>query len=131
MSLIEWRDEFRVGVPSVDHEHKELIDLINELHAKASEPDSTVDVGEFLGEIHHKISAHFALEEKFMREQKYFEYKDHKADHERLLDDIRDIMDGYEFGLYADYRDALAEELNAWFSNHFKTFDARLHKFLD
>ena len=32
MSLIEWKEEFSVGVPDVDHEHRELIALINQIH---------------------------------------------------------------------------------------------------
>ena len=30
MSLIEWKSEFSVGNAEVDHEHRELIDLIEE-----------------------------------------------------------------------------------------------------
>ena len=32
MALIAWRDDFSTGDPAVDFEHRELIDLINELH---------------------------------------------------------------------------------------------------
>ena len=33
MALIEWRDDFKLGIASVDHEHEEMIRLINEAHA--------------------------------------------------------------------------------------------------
>ena len=33
MILIEWKDEFSLGVASVDFEHREMINLINELHS--------------------------------------------------------------------------------------------------
>ena len=32
--LIEWRNEFETGIAEVDHEHRELVDLINTLHEK-------------------------------------------------------------------------------------------------
>lgn len=127
MSLIEWKKEFSVGVADVDHEHRELIELINRLHASLDRDDPPITVEEFLGDIYAKISAHFALEEKIMRDHNYDEYKAHKADHERLLDDIRDIMDDYEDNVQFD-KEALAERLNSWFTLHFKTKDARLHK---
>ena len=38
---------------------------------------------------------HFALEERIMRDSGYSEYEDHKDDHEELLDEIRDLMDGF------------------------------------
>jgi len=129
MVLIEWRESFRVGVPAVDTEHRELIELINETYARvrADEPDSTIL--DFLGEIYARIAAHFALEERLMREQNYDQYEDHKADHERLLDEIRDIMDEYEDGILVSEED-LSRRLETWFTEHFRTRDARLHKFL-
>ena len=128
MALIEWRDEFNTGVAEVDHEHQELIGLINDLHAQlegGADPDAVAD---FLGEVFAKISAHFALEETVMRKHRYDEYEAHKSEHEALLDDIRDIMDDYESGAYADADQALATTVRDWFVNHFKTKDARLHK---
>lgn len=127
MALVEWRDEFSVGLPAVDHEHRELIDLINATHAKLGEAGAQNLVADFLGEIHARISAHFAPEEKLMREQGYDAYEDHKADHERLLDEIRDIMDDYERRAGFDEK-ALGARLGAWFTEHFKTKDARLHR---
>lgn len=129
MPLIEWKDEFNVGVPAVDHEHREMVEMINALYATLSQPDSESAVMDFLGEIYAKISAHFALEEKIMREQKYDQFADHKQDHERLLDEIRDIMDSYEDSAAFDERE-LERHLTAWFTEHFKTRDARLHKHL-
>ena len=32
MSLLRWSDRYRVGIEAVDHEHRELIELINRLH---------------------------------------------------------------------------------------------------
>ena len=128
MTLIEWREEFNTGVAEVDHEHRELVDLINQLHAQIGAKAPRETVSDFLGEVFAKISAHFALEETVMRKYDYDEYADHKADHEKLLDDLRDIMDAFEAGTGADYKKALASAVRDWFVNHFKTKDARLHK---
>jgi hypothetical protein len=65
-----------------------------------------------------------------MRDHAHDEYGPHKADHERLLDDIRDITDDHESDACFRYTDALAENLRAWFVNRFKTRDARLHRML-
>jgi hemerythrin-like metal-binding protein len=130
MALVEWRDEFRTGIASVDHEHEELIQVINDLHAQLAGHADKETVANFLGEINAKISAHFALEEKIMRERGYDQYADHKADHERLLDGIRDIMDNFDQGTYMDYDDALTAHLRHWFTHHFKTKDARFHKMM-
>ena len=127
MTLIEWKDEYSLGVAAIDQEHRELIALINELYDSLSSSDTEISVLDFLGELYARITAHFALEEKIMREAGYDEYPIHKADHERLLDDIRDLMDDYEDGEYVDV-ERFGKRLDAWFSEHFRTRDARLHK---
>jgi len=124
---VVWRDEFSLGVPSIDHEHREMVALINEIFVRIETGD-TETVADDLGEIYAHISAHFALEEEIMRREGYDQFDDHKADHERLLDDIREIMDAYEDGSYSDRKDVFADRLQRWFVDHFKTKDARLHR---
>lgn len=127
--LIEWRDDFKIGIPAVDHEHRQLIELINALHAQISDRrDSTVVEG-FLADLFSEISAHFALEEKLMRDLKYDQIDAHKTEHERLLDEIRDIMEAYDDDAYFDYEDALSVHLKIWFTDHFSDADVRLHRF--
>lgn len=127
MNLINWREEFSVGVAEVDHEHQELIELINVLHRSVIEGVTRSQVIEGLGDIFAQIAAHFALEEKFMRDSHYRAYSEHKQDHEALLDDLRDIMDEVEDdGEFDDKR--LSIDLDRWFSDHFRIHDAKLHR---
>ncbi|MBT6093742.1 MAG: hemerythrin family protein [Rhodospirillaceae bacterium] len=128
MPIIEWRDDFKTGDASVDHEHQELIELLNTLYDSMVEGPPADDTVRGLGEVFVRISAHFALEEREMREAKYADYPAHKDDHEDLLDQIRDIMDAYEVGVFGDQRDAFGDNLQNWFVNHFKTHDAKLHR---
>ena len=129
MGLLHWEKRYSVGIEAVDHEHRELVDLINRLHEKAKIQDSKVAVLGFFGDLYKAISAHFALEERFMRERVYDQLSQHKGDHERLLDEIRDIMEDYEVNDLFDER-LLAQRLDAWFSRHFESHDARLHRAL-
>ena len=127
MSLLQWKDEFKVGIEEVDHEHRELIGLINELHEAIQRSVDADQILESLGEIYAQISAHFALEEKMMRKMRYPAYAEHKEDHETLLDDLRDIMDDVEDdGVLNETQ--LISDLNRWFGDHFRTHDAKLHR---
>lgn len=129
MSVIEWREEYSIGLPEVDHEHRELIDAINRLHGEIGAGGSASGVVERLGGIHAAIAAHFALEEKSMVALRYDAYAVHKRDHESLLDEILDIRDGVvEEGRYEPA--ALAQALTQWFREHFRTHDTRLHHWL-
>ena len=126
MSLLEWRDSFSVGVPAVDHEHQELIESINRLNDIAVAGGEVERVVAVLGDIYAQISAHFALEERVMREAHYDGLAEHKAEHEALLDSLLDIMDSIQDENSYDEQ-VLGRELDAWFSVHFQTQDARLH----
>lgn len=127
MTLIEWKPEFSVGNAAVDHEHRELIDLINSVHAGIRDDAGPDSLAEGLGEIYAQIAAHFALEEKLMRDAGYGDLVAHKDDHESLLDQLADILHGVEVG--GEYDEAsLAARLERWFSGHFSTHDAKLHR---
>lgn len=129
MPLLRWKDSYSVGVEAVDYEHKELIDLINRLYDELTANGTPLAASGFFGDLIKAITAHFALEERFMREHEYSQFAAHKADHERLLDDIACIMDDFERGT-ATGRGDLTARLDSWFSRHFETHDARLHKAL-
>jgi hemerythrin-like metal-binding protein len=127
MTLIAWHDKFTIGIPAVDHEHRRLIELINRLYAALIDEAERPRVSLFFGELFAAISAHFALEERFMRDHGYGALATHKADHERLLDEIRDMMDGYESGDFGFRSENMGERLIHWFGRHFQTHDAALH----
>jgi len=126
MALIEWQDRFSVGVEAVDHEHRELITLINDWYDSVSSNVASDERMEILGETYARIAAHFALEEKLMRAHGYERYEPHKADHEKLLDQLRDIMDAAENTAPIDDTE-LSARLERWFSEHFRNEDAPLH----
>jgi len=125
MALIEWRDAFRTGIASVDHEHAALIALLNQLHAATLAHAGAAAMAGFLGDLHDAIAAHFALEETLMQQSGYTGYAAHKADHERLLDEIRDIME--EQHANVDSMGDLGPQLEQWFMRHFHSEDAKLH----
>ncbi len=127
MPLVEWKAEFSLGIPSVDYEHEELIALLNELHEGLDEGHGPETMSAFLGEVYARIGAHFALEEQIMRKVGYADLDAHKADHEALLDQIRDIMDAYDDGEFENLDEKLSTALHAWFTTHFRSHDAQLH----
>ena len=126
MSLLQWKPEYSVGVPSVDDEHREMIDMINGVYEGLGEAPDLMEIEKCLEDIFSTISLHFALEERIMRDNAYAEYDDHKEDHEDLLDEIRDLMDEFVADRDSGVKE-LEKRLSEWFSRHFATFDARLH----
>ena len=127
MTLIQWRPEFSVGDPAVDHEHRELIDLVNETAGAILGEHGSGDVDRAYGDLLRAVSSHFAHEERQMRQAGYDQLEAHKGDHERLIDALRDLMDG-EPASSQQAAERLVAVLGDWFTGHFATHDARLHK---
>lgn len=126
MSLLKWKPEYSVGVAAVDAEHREMIDMINDVYARLGEAADAETIEACLEEIFSSISLHFALEERVMQDNDYAEYEEHKEDHEELLDEIRDLMDAFIDDREEGAR-RLQKRLSDWFGRHFASFDARLH----
>lgn len=127
MAPIEWKPEYSVGDSAIDHEHRELVDLVNTAAATLLDGRSDLDTDRAFGDLFRAISAHFALEEQQMRQAGYDQIAPHKGDHERLLDALRDIMDA-DRGDPEATAGRLTEALEAWFTEHFRSHDARLHR---
>ena len=127
MSLIKWREEFETGISGVDHEHQELVALINSFYVALINNTNKDKLVNGLNDIYGAIYSHFMLEENMMEKYSYDQYQQHHDDHVNLLDDLRDITDELEASDKFD-EEQLKTKLSDWFSIHFKTHDARLHK---
>jgi hemerythrin len=125
MPLLDWKDEFETGIVYIDYEHRRLVELINRTCDNLGPESSEDRVAECLGDLYAQICAHFALEEQLMREKKYELYDLHKTDHEKLLEELRFMMDAFEAGACETCGKTLDECLSSWFHKHFRTEDAR------
>ena len=126
MTRIQWRQEYSVGNAVIDNEHEHLIAQINNLYEELDKPMDLLAIETMLDNIQADISAHFALEELLMLEAGYAEYKSHKEDHDKLLDQINDMIFSFTENPETG-RELLMEKLSDWFGHHFTSFDTRLH----
>jgi len=126
MAQIEWAEEYSVGNTAIDQEHESLIAQVNQVYEQLSLPMDSMAIEATLADIQADISTHFALEELLMQEAGYAEFEMHRQDHERLLDQIQDMIFHFTEDPESG-RELLAKRLADWFSDHFKGFDARLH----
>ncbi len=127
MVLVEWRDEFCIGIKGIDYEHEKMIEQINHVYGLIDNRSDKQHIIDSLGDIYGAISAHFALEEQMMQKHSYEHYEEHEAEHRRLLNDIGDIAESLENNGELD-ESLFKQKLADWFLLHFKTHDSRLHK---
>jgi len=66
MKKIEWRDELRVGIESIDTDHKKLVQLTNDLIDAVTHHRPKEDILTVYNELVDYTQYHFAREERFM-----------------------------------------------------------------
>ena len=113
MAYLDWNPAFETGVPGIDYEHHRLVAMLNEINDAIVNEAGPHEIADTLGALHALATAHFALEEKIMREQKYAGLAGRQRIHYELLDEVRDIMDAYEDGSFRAGQ-SLPETLKQW-----------------
>lgn len=124
--LLLWTEKHRIGIDALDYEHQNLFRVISELvdDLDRGEDHDTIDAA--LGEIHARMSAHFALEEQFMRDHKYADYPAHKAEHDGFLDRFTDEMVRIQNDPDVLDSVALRGDLGRWIEGHVLSLDTRM-----
>ena len=123
---IVWSDDFLVGIEEIDYEHRRLVDDINKLHRELLEHVDMDRIESTLGRIHARMQAHFALEEHVMVSHDYPHYPEHKAEHERLLDEYTELMTKFERGPNLVDQEAMEGMLRRWIVDHILTSDKKM-----
>lgn len=96
MNYLDWNSAYDTGIAAIDYDHHRLVEMLNAIHdliARQADPRAISDV---LANFHALAAAHFALEEKIMRDESCADLQERRDTHYRLLDRVREIMDGYE-----------------------------------
>jgi len=124
--IIIWSDDFLIGIEEIDYEHRCLIEDINKLHRELLEHVDMDRIEDTLGSIHARMQAHFALEEHVMMSHEYPHYPEHKAEHERLLDEYTELMTKFERDPNPGGQEAIEGMLRQWIVGHIFNSDKKM-----
>ncbi len=92
--LIEWTDEFEI-CPTIDKQHKKLIDLINELYNALTEGKGRNILSDILKELEAYSVYHFSTEEKMFEEKNYSEKDIHKKQHNFFIQKVQEFKERF------------------------------------
>ena len=114
MKRIEWSDEFSVGVEELDHQHKQLVNLINKLIDNRGAPIDSETMPRVLGGLLNYVQQHFSLEEELMAKHDFPGLEDHRKHHMGFTEALINMVNNSE--------DVSAEELlvylDEWLRSH-------------
>ncbi len=120
-----------VAMTSMNDTHLEDIIIINKLSEAVVNKD-TVLTNSILEELIEHTITHFSGEEEMMREKSFPPYLVHKGEHDRVLNELKAIAQGFsqsdgDFQLVMAYVDG---SLIPWLINHIQTLDTVTAMFL-
>ncbi len=124
--FFEWADTMSVGIPEIDAQHRELINILNRLFVSVVERDKDKVTIEILDALIDYTKTHFALEEQLMEEAGYdsLEFVAHKDTHQRFVEKVgeaahKNLVEGKSVSF------ELIHFLRNWLRDHIMDTDKR------
>ena len=118
-----------IGIDEIDDDHGKLINLFNILNHSVTEGAATEYVAAVLEELINCTAWHFSHEERLMLKYGYDAYEEHKADHQDLIDGVKELQQKFLQTGKLDKKEHL-EFLERWLTEHILVDDIRLGSYL-
>lgn len=128
-SFITWKDEYSVGLDSIDRQHKKLINLINQLTTAVDYSTGEEFEREALAELVDYTRTHFTYEEGLMEDNGYPDFEAHRAQHRLMIAEVEAVLAEYEKDHDTAMRHA-SDYLKGWLINHINGTDKQYSSFL-
>jgi hemerythrin len=128
MKTLQWGSEYFIGVPEIDDQHKEFVNIINKINW-AEEKAYPREIGaRLIYELMKYAEFHFACEENLMYLHKYPGLDTQMNEHKKLLGVIKMKIGDFQSGK-ADY-DSVTKFAFMWLISHTTEEDRKFGKMI-
>lgn len=122
MPYFVWAEGLRVNVPELDRHHKQLIEMINGLHAAVMADEGPEQLKGRIDQFRDYATRHFQAEEAYMRRTKHAGLQAHHKQHQEFALSMETWYERLTDGDARAARDAL-KFLKDWFMDHVQKVD--------
>lgn len=130
-AYLDWSERFAVGVPSLDKDHRDLVDLINMACAAWADRKQD-DLQQVLQKLLALAAQHFEREEEILRGVPgYLALKTHAGEHRNRLAQLRQILDSLGHDGTEAAVASLPDALVDWFLKQSIGHDAAIKGYFD
>jgi hemerythrin len=129
-SLLVWDNSFLVDFEIIDEQHKELINMTNELIQGCDKGKIIQDVL-FIKTIRRAVEyaqKHFATEEKYLQQVNYPDFAEHKKEHEAFVSEVINQLKAFEENRNDPV--VLVDFLKDWLVGHLAVTDKKYAPYL-
>jgi hemerythrin-like metal-binding protein len=128
MEIINWKNEFSVGVKEMDEQHKKLLGMINRLVEEQHTLTDPKTIAELLTEMTDYAQVHFRAEEYLMAEYGYDQLDRQERQHQEFIDKTVSFYSATDLGPNI-LSVALLDFLGTWLINHILKEDMKYKEF--
>ena len=131
MAFMTWTDDMSVGVAMFDAEHKEIVELINELDENMRAGSADLNLDKASEGLFAHTEQHLCHEEEYFERVQYPLAAEHKAYHDELRQQIVRIREEMDNGNSTVLGAELLRFLREWLVPHIEFDDKKYGAFLN
>jgi hemerythrin-like metal-binding protein len=129
MEKIVWTNDYLIGIPEIDRQHKTFITIINRLIDFNCDDNDADTFAAIIAELSSNLSEHLTYEEQLLEDEGYPDLQRHKHEHATSSEEFTIIMHE-ALSNKQDVRNKLISLLKAWFKHHLLVDDMAYQQFL-
>lgn len=92
--MIEWKDDYLLGIEKIDEQHKELFNIAQEIYSLMKNQlitDKYDQINKLISKLKDYTVFHFSYEEKYMQSIGYRKFFSHKVEHDDFIEKINNV----------------------------------------
>ncbi len=129
MALIEWKDNYSVGIEILDEQHQGLVKLINDLHEAMKIGKAKETLNDILNKLIEYTATHFKTEEAFFERYDFPQSKVHIEEHQKFVENVLSFKEDFDKGRIMVTFEVM-DFLKSWLINHILGSDKEYKDFL-
>lgn len=129
MQFFRWRDEFETGIPRLDTQHRQLVELLNRLRAAVQAKEPLAELQALATELTLHVRLHFSDEEMIMEGAQYPGTVQHRSRHGEFTDGILELQRHLVLHRSSYFVQIMNFELE-WIARHLEEEDSKFGEWL-
>lgn len=130
MTFTKWTDDLSIGIPELDEEHKQWLEILNELHDAMSDNSDAEIIQDIIKRMLEYAVMHLTHEEMHMLEHKYHLYESHREKHNRLIHKVELLLDRANKNSNFRLTVETVLLLKNWLTNHIMVTDKKYGEYV-
>ncbi len=129
MPFIEWNNTLSIGIESIDDQHKNLINVINDFYADLKKESTEERLLSIIEKLKDYTVYHFQTEEDLFKEYNFDGYDEHKKEHDDFITTVEDYYERYKNGKLIISLE-VTNFIKLWIFKHIMGTDKKYSKFM-